>query len=263
MPVYTRETLKADRLPWVDIDDFEFFLLGRGVSPNTTQPAAPGGHAPIWAVPDARSDPPVREITPTFARERVVLLVGEATAESENGRVTLKRGDYLDVPASGLKLRNLSSTSAELLHIAGHWKQSIRTSMFQFHPDKPCDYHYHDSDEYWFVFRGHFTLQYDDRYYPMRPGSMLAAGMGYEHGVLDPEEQFEGVGFATQLEGALRDGHLLRDIHGDPVRNREIPEATLLRGSCASRDARAADQESRRADLGDARPPVAAGVTNE
>jgi hypothetical protein len=135
--------------------------------------------------------------------------------------------------------------------------------MFQFHPDKPCDYHYHDSDEYWFVFRGHFTLQYDDRYYPMRPGSMLAAGMGYEHGVLDPEEQFEGVGFATQLEGALRDGHLLRDIHGDPVRNREIPEATLLRGSCASRDARAADQESRRADLGDARPPVAAGVTNE
>ena len=29
MPIYTRETLKSEKLPWVDIDDFEFFCLGR------------------------------------------------------------------------------------------------------------------------------------------------------------------------------------------------------------------------------------------
>jgi hypothetical protein len=46
--------------------------------------------------------------------------------------------------------------------------------------------------------------------------------MGEEHGVLDPQEVFEGVGFATQLEGQMRDGHLWRAVHGtpDPTRQR-------------------------------------------
>ena len=29
MPIFTRETLRSDRLPWMEIDDFEFFVLGR------------------------------------------------------------------------------------------------------------------------------------------------------------------------------------------------------------------------------------------
>ena len=35
--------------------------------------------------------------------------------------------------------------------------------------------------------------------------------MGYEHGAVQPEEHFEAVVIATQLEGQLRDGHLSRD----------------------------------------------------
>jgi mannose-6-phosphate isomerase-like protein (cupin superfamily) len=231
--VYTRETLKTDRLPWVDIDDFEFFLLGQPGGPPVSPKPAPAGHVPIWGLSSTRPQPSQREFTPEFPRERLVVLAGEVSVQSEYGRVTLKRADYMDIPPSGARVSNIGNSRAELLRIAGHWKESIRTSIFQFDPDRPCDYHYHDSDEYWFVFRGHFTLQYDDRFYPMRPGSMLAAAMGHEHGVLEPEELFEGVGFATQLEGQMRDGHLLREVHGDPVRGREEPEELLRRGALA------------------------------
>jgi mannose-6-phosphate isomerase-like protein (cupin superfamily) len=111
--------------------------------------------------------------------------------------------------------------------VAGHWQQAIRTEIFRFYPERPLDYHFHDGDEYWFVHRGHFTLEYADREYPMGPGGMLAAGMGYEHGAQHPEELFEGVAIATQLEGTGRDGHLLREVHGDPVPGRDVPEEAL------------------------------------
>jgi hypothetical protein len=56
---------------------------------------------------------------------------------------------------------------------------------------------------------------------------MLAAGMGFEHGAVAPEEHFEAVVIATQLEGQKRDGHLVRDMHGDPVKNRAVPESAM------------------------------------
>ena len=225
MPVYTRETLKEKKLPWVDIDDYEFIYLGRNMTPraHSTQEAQAAGHQAVWAAPQAQRDPTEIQITPTSPKERIVVLVGEAHVEMANGRVTLRRRDWLDIPPTGATIRNISSSTVELVRISGTWKEAIRTEIFQFRPEKPCDYHFHDGDEYWFVFRGNFTLNYDDREFPMRPGMMLAAGMGYEHGALNPEQHFEGVGFATQLEGQGRDGHLLRELHGDPVKNREVP----------------------------------------
>ena len=32
MPIYSRESLQTDRLPWVEVDDFEFFHLGQGTA---------------------------------------------------------------------------------------------------------------------------------------------------------------------------------------------------------------------------------------
>jgi mannose-6-phosphate isomerase-like protein (cupin superfamily) len=203
MPIYTRETLKTDKLPWVDIDDYEFIYLARSTQAT-------------------RRDPVERQITPTSPKERLVVLVGGAVVESAIGRVTLRRRDWIDVPPTGAKVTNMSNSTVELLRIAGTWREAIRTEIFQFRPDRPLEMHYHDGDEYWFVFRGNFTLQYDDREYPMQPGMMLAAGMGFEHGATHPEQHFEGVGFATQLEGQGRDGHLVREEHGAPVRNREV-----------------------------------------
>jgi hypothetical protein len=77
------------------------------------------------------------------------------------------------------------------------------------------------------VFRGHFTLNYDDNKYAMRPGLMLAAGMGFEHGSLAPEEHFEAIVMAMGLQGQKRDGHLNREMHGDPVKQREVPESLM------------------------------------
>jgi mannose-6-phosphate isomerase-like protein (cupin superfamily) len=75
------------------------------------------------------------------------------------------------------------------------------------------------------VFRGHFTLNYDGKKYDMRPGLMMAAGMGFEHGSVNPEEHFEAVVMAMGLEGQKRDGHLNREMHGEPVKNRDVPES--------------------------------------
>jgi mannose-6-phosphate isomerase-like protein (cupin superfamily) len=230
MPVYTSpEALKANKLPWVDIDDYEFIYLGRTgmTQSHNTQQAQQAGHTAVWGTAQVKRDPTEITLKPTSPKERIVVLVGEAHVETAYGRVTLRRRDWLDIPPSGATIRNISASTVELVRIAGNWQQAIRTEIFQFRPEKPCDYHFHDGDEYWFVFRGNFTLNYDDREYPMGPGMMLAAGMGYEHGSLNPEQHFEGVGFATQLEGQGRDGHLLRELHGAPVKNRDVPESAM------------------------------------
>jgi mannose-6-phosphate isomerase-like protein (cupin superfamily) len=233
MPIYTRETLKTEKLPWVDIDDFEFFCLGRApANPRPAQAPAPtngsgSGHTPYWGTASQAPEPVSRELKPTSPRERLVVLHGEVTVESELGRFTLKRRDFVELPQSGMKVTNAGNSSAELARIAGRWKQVIRNEICLFRPDRPCDYHYHDSDEYWMVFRGHFTLNYDGTEYELRPGLMLAAGMGFEHGSVAPEEHFEAVVIATQLEGQKRDGHLVRDMHGDPVKNREVPDSAM------------------------------------
>jgi mannose-6-phosphate isomerase-like protein (cupin superfamily) len=230
MPIYTRATLKSDKLPWVDIDDFEFFCLGR--PPASTQPvkaqtSPANGHTPYWGTASQTPEPTSRELKPTYPRERLVVLHGEVTVECEFGRFTLKRRDFVEIPRSGARVTNAGNSSAELARIAGHWQQVIRNEICLFRPDRPCDYHYHDSDEYWMVFRGHFTLNYDGNEYDLRPGLMLAAGMGFEHGSVAPEEHFEAVVLATQLEGQKRDGHLVRDLHGEPVKNRKVPAAAM------------------------------------
>jgi mannose-6-phosphate isomerase-like protein (cupin superfamily) len=229
MPIYTRETLKSEKLPWVDIDDFEFFCLGR---PSANVRAAQGptngdGHRPYWGTATQTPEPVSRELKPGSPREQLVVLHGEVTVESELGRFTLKRRDFVEVPKGGMKVTNAGNSSAELARIAGRWQEVIRNEICLFRPDHPCDYHYHDSDEYWMVFRGHFTLNYDGNEYELRPGLMLAAGMGFEHGAVAPEEHFEAVVIATQLEGQKRDGHLVRDMHGDPLKNRYVPDPAM------------------------------------
>ena len=235
MPVYaSREDLKNRPASekWVDIDDVEFFALGNadrvaeGEEPRSSDYPDPVTD-PEGSLHDAHNIAYARHVVPTTPKERLVVLNGEAVFESENGRVTLRKMQWVDVPASGGVIRNNLSGGpeglrgvVEVVRIAGHWKQAIRTAIFNFGPSRPCDYHYHDSDEYWFVFRGHFNLLYQGEEVPFRPGMILAAGMGEEHGVVRPDEVFEGVGFATQLEGEGRDGHLWRGVHGDPVPTR-------------------------------------------
>lgn len=228
MPVYTRETLQAERLPWVDIADFEIIALGRNAAiPRINQAPVPVGHTPVWGTATTNPQPNTRHIVPTHPRERVMVTFGEVAVENRTGRYTLQRRDWMDLPEEGITVYNNTQTHAELVRVAGHWADTVRMEICLFDSEYACDYHFHDSDEYWIVFRGHFTLNYHNRKFRMRPGSMLAAGMGFEHGAIQPEEQFQAVVMATQLEGEMRDGHLLRGPHGDPLPNREVPDEIL------------------------------------
>lgn len=237
MPIYTRETLAKYRLPWVEIDDFEFFSLGRvmvsnGHSTQTTE----DGHRPYWGYYQDRPLPSSCEITPSRPKDRIVVISGEVQVESEHGRFRLHKRDYYDLPASGARLSNIGTSVAELGRVQGHWDKTIRSEICFFQPENPCDYHYHDGDEYWAVFRGHFTLDYNGLKVPMRPGMLLAAGMGYEHGATAPEEAFSALVLAMPLEGRQRDGHLNRANDGTPTPNRDVPESVYeqLRTSAAA-----------------------------
>jgi hypothetical protein len=55
MPVYSRDTLKSEKLPWVDIDDFEFFYFNRPTATpaHVTAAAQAAGHTPVWGMPGA------------------------------------------------------------------------------------------------------------------------------------------------------------------------------------------------------------------
>lgn len=196
MPVFLREELKSAP-EWVEIEDFESFTL------DYTDP-----------------DGGVRTIHPTHEREMIVVISGEVTAETEHGRVTLKRRDWIDIPETGIKIssaRTVTTTySVELMRVAGHWKDVNVVAIFQFRPDRPLEFHYHDFVEYWFIFRGHFVAQYDDGEFPMAPPMMLATPPNHEHGIAFPPETVEGVGFSTTVVGKKRPGHLHRDEHGAP-----------------------------------------------
>lgn len=194
MPIYQRETLSTSK-PWVDVEDFEFIPLDRLDQ--------------------------TREFIPTHAKEHIVCLGGEVIVESERGRVTLRKRDWVDIPPSGAKVTSTQYTNltgnSEILWMAGKWPESRYIALFRFYPGRPLEMHYHDNDEYWFVYRGHFSVNYNGEEIDVRPGDLLAIGMGDEHGVLDPPETFEGVGFTPRLEGQKRFGHLHREEHGEPV----------------------------------------------
>lgn len=196
MPIFRREDLK-DRPDWVEISDFANFTLDHS--------DATGG---------------VRTIEPTAPREMIVVLSGEVTAETAHGRVTLKRRDWVDIPPTGIKLtsaKTVTTTYAcELMHVSGDWTDVNVVAIFQFRPERPLELHYHDFVEYWFVFRGHFTAQLDDDEQDFRPGLLLATQPGHEHGIAEPPEVVEGVGFSTTMVGKKRQGHLHRDAHGAP-----------------------------------------------
>jgi mannose-6-phosphate isomerase-like protein (cupin superfamily) len=203
VPVYRRESLPAD-LPWIEVDDFETFVL------------------------DPRLDAGTRNLVPTARHERAIVLAGEVVADSELGRVTLRRNDWIQLPASGASLQAVRTT-AEVMRIAGHWSETTILTLFQVRPDKGLELHYHDGDEYWIFFRGRGRAVSEGVEYELGPGDMVATGMGHEHGMPPTTELVEAVAFETALYGQRRRGHLHREEHGVPVPARELAVAAGAR----------------------------------
>ncbi len=195
MPVYQRESLR-NKLPWIEVDDFETFVLDPRTSAGRT-------------------------IQPTFLKERVIVLSGEVISESATGRVTLRRNDWITIPADGATLQAVRTT-AEVMRIAGHWSETTILTMFQVRPDKELELHYHDGDEYWIFFRGHGRGISEGIAYELGPGDLIATGMGFEHGMPATNELVEAVAFETALYGPKRRGHLHREKDGIPVPARDL-----------------------------------------
>lgn len=225
MPIFTRDTLQTQRLPWVEIDDFESIHLGRVMVMNNHSVAPDAsGHVAYWGTYQDRPLESSVRIEPTHPKDRITVVSGQVEVQSEHGRFTLHKRDYYDVPASGATVTNSGQSMAELVRVMGHWDHTVRNEICMFRPGNPCDYHYHDGDEYWVVFRGHVTLDYNGMRVPVGPGELLAAGKGIPHGCLDPEEAMNAIVMAMPLEGPKRDGHLNHKNQGEPTIGREVPE---------------------------------------
>ncbi len=69
--------------------------------------------------------------------------------------------------------------------------------------------HFHDADEYWFVFEGRARVRSEGQEYEIGPGDILVTKMGEEHDILEilaaPLKSFW---VEDQLCGRKRPGHL-------------------------------------------------------
>jgi mannose-6-phosphate isomerase-like protein (cupin superfamily) len=195
--VYTGQTLN-EAPPWVEIDSFENFSIDQTTTTDGT----------------ARLE---RSSSPA---QLVIVLNGSVSATSSQGRVTLNRRDWMQVPNEGLTLsviRTDGPFQAELLTISGSWTDINVCTIFQYRPDRDLEMHFHDYNEYWFIFRGQFEGAFDGRTHTFAPGEILVVPAGAEHGTRRPlEGVIEGVGFSTSKIGRKRQGHLHRGPDGEP-----------------------------------------------
>jgi mannose-6-phosphate isomerase-like protein (cupin superfamily) len=220
MPIYSREEFLAEERPdWVEVTDWTFHYIER-IKKGAGRAGAENAY---WGTSSDNPRPTEITVMPRDKRDRIVVTDGEVIIEAEGARFHMSRRDYFDVPPSGLKVSSTGYTSAELVHISGKWDQIIRTEICAFGPKVPCDYHYHDGEEYWITTRGHYTLQYDDTDYPMVPNMLFAARYGHEHGIESLTEDMRAVVLGTGLHGENRDGHLVREKHGAPERVGDQP----------------------------------------
>jgi mannose-6-phosphate isomerase-like protein (cupin superfamily) len=197
--VHTRETL-PDRQDWVEVHDFEKFTIDQTYGPEGVRQIAP----------------------PSTPNEFVIVLSGEVVADWDVGHVTLRRRDWMEVPPQGLKLTCLRGDGAlfhsEVMRVCGEWNDINICTIFQYRPDRDLEMHYHDFHEYWIIFRGHFEGAFDEETHDFVPGEVLVIPAGHEHGTRRPAgETIEGIGFSTTRMGRCRQGHLHRDVDGDPV----------------------------------------------
>lgn len=227
MPVFENiGAMRSAGLDWIELERAELVTLG-------TDERVVTGPDDVFPVPDILTEGPraeasvnaiaaTRVITRESESERVIVTGGDVLVESEHGTALLGRNQWMDVPASGLRLTNaLPAVSgwrppAELVRFGGRWPELIGSGIFHFEPGRPCDYHFHDFDEYWYVYRGHGDARCGGAVSQVAPGAVLAAPAGEEHGLYEPSEIVEGVSFGLNWTGGHRPGHLWRTVHGDP-----------------------------------------------
>jgi mannose-6-phosphate isomerase-like protein (cupin superfamily) len=71
--------------------------------------------------------------------------------------------------------------------------------------------HFHDADEYWFVFEGRARVMSEGQEYVIGPGDILVTKMGDEHEILEIlDGPLRAFWVEDELRGRKRPGHLHR-----------------------------------------------------
>jgi len=172
-----------------------------------------------------------------------MVLDGECTLTgSDDARpdqpVTTGHKASLDTDAGIFRVRTTES-SCRRLHICGRWAAGCTTfgtfepagrtpprqkgDPFDYPKTNDIDRHFHDCDEYWFVYEGRGIAVSEGRHYGVGPGDCVATGMGHHHDFPISHEPVKAVYFETELEGQKRGGHLWEYRHGpaEPVLERQ------------------------------------------
>ena len=90
------------------------------------------------------------------------------------------------------------------------WSDVTSTGTFRIVPGQPFDRHYHDCDEYWFIFEGRAVIEIDDERYTVEAGDIVCTEIGREHDFLQVLEPVTGFWFEAVLKPGGRAGHLHR-----------------------------------------------------
>ena len=95
------------------------------------------------------------------------------------------------------------------------WSDVTSTGTFHINPGQTFDRHYHDCDEYWFIFEGSAVIEIDEERYTIEAGDIVCTEIGREHDFLQVFEPVTGFWFEAvlKLDGVLgkgREGHLHR-----------------------------------------------------
>ncbi len=98
--------------------------------------------------------------------------------------------------------------------IEGHerpgWSNVTSTGTFHVVAGQTFDRHYHDCDEYWFIFEGRAVIEIDEERYAVEPGDIVCTEIGREHDFLQVLEPVSGFWFETVLIPGGQAGHLHR-----------------------------------------------------
>jgi len=146
------------------------------------------------------------------------LIVGGGRCRLAMGGLTeeLKEGDLrsLDSPQTRFDvLETLEPTT--LIRMCGHWGGGLGgCGLFTVTDNGTFDYHYHDCDEYWIIYRGRGLAISEGKEYEVGPGDCVATGMGHHHDFPTVFEPVKAVYFESAMEGAKRIGHLWDHEHG-------------------------------------------------
>jgi mannose-6-phosphate isomerase-like protein (cupin superfamily) len=164
-------------------------------------------------------------------KEAFVVCRGKVIIEAGGVSAKLLEGSTFEIKDADIDKVSLRGCSPQgyVCRVIGHWKAITSSGVFTVKitepplNDTPYDYekttgfdnHYHDCDEYWFVFQGKGKAVSDGKFYNVGSGDCIATGMGWHHDVASVEVGgMKAVWFEGTLEGQKRTGHLWEPEHG-------------------------------------------------